>query len=103
MKAPLDRLIGMQLLSAGTDSEGSGLHFDGCMFAAYSRHESSVPLEELVGLKVLAVESQSNESLSIQFYGNQFFRVWTNATDYSGPEAFSARFSDGTWIIENGA
>ena len=100
MKNQLDRLVGMALIAAASDTDGAGLQFTGCTFSAYSTHTSSRPLVSLIGLSVHSVVRTNEDRLVIGFSAGETFTVSLRAQDYDGPEAFSARFADGTWIVE---
>ena len=100
MTKPLDRLVGMALVAADADTESAGLQFTGCTFSAYSKHVSSRPLASLIGLTVQSVAYSSEDALVINFSTGESFSVSLQPSDYVGPEAFCARFTDDPWIVE---
>jgi len=100
MSEPLESLVGMALLSAQTDNESAGLEFSGCSLSAYSRYSSSRPLQSLVGLTVKSISFLPEQSFVINLSGGEYFTVSLAPNDYVGPEAFSARFTGGPWVVE---
>ena len=100
MTKPLDRLVGMALLSAASDSESVGLKFSGCSFSAYSKTFASRPIASLVGLTVRSVLYANGDSLTLRLGEDDSFGLSLRPDDYVGPEAFCARFADGPWVIE---
>ena len=100
MTEPLDRLVGMALLAAAADAESVGLQFTGCVFSAYSKNVASRPIASLIGLTVRSVAYVSGDSLTLRLGEEDSFQLSLRPDDYSGPEAFCARFADGPWVIE---
>lgn len=100
MTNPLDRLIGMTLLAVTTEPGSVRLQFTGCDLSAYSKGRSSGPLASFIGKTVQSVTYSSTESLDLAFGAGKSFKVSLKHDDYTGPEAFCARFDDGMWIVE---
>jgi len=100
MTSPLDRLIGMKLVAARADEESVGLEFSACAFSGYTKYSSSSPLEVLVGRTVQDVYCEPESQLSIEFTGGEQFALSLAPSDYTGPEAFCARFADGPWVVQ---
>lgn len=98
MTKPLDRFIGMTLLSAEIASESAELRFSRCDFSAYSTYSSFPDFGSLVGQTVQSVVG-SMDRLVIRFAFGEFF-ISLHPDDYRGPEAFCARFADGPWVVE---
>lgn len=100
MTEPLDRLVGMSLLAAASDSESVGLQFSGCDFSAYSKTSASRPIAGLIGLTVRSVVYATGDSLTLRLGEDDSFALSLRPNDYVGPEAFCARFAHGPWVIE---
>jgi hypothetical protein len=100
MSQSLDRLSGMTLLAASSNEGGALLQFTDCVLAAYSSYAASRLLSSLVGLTVDSVDYSENASLGINFSSGDCFSISLRDENYVGPEAFSAEFSDGTYIVE---
>lgn len=100
MDNSLQRLVDMAILAAEADSESVGLEFTGCSFSAYSKHSSSRQLQSLVGLTVQSISHVPHKSLSISLSAGEHFTVSLAPSEYVGPEAYCARFTEGPWVVE---
>ncbi len=100
MDAPLNRLTGMSLNAVDESGGSVALLFDGCTLASFNPHLASVPLSQLVGARVASVSIQLGRSLLVRFSGGQDFSISLTDADYTGPEAFVARFRDGTIVSQ---
>ncbi len=90
----------MTLLAASSNESGALLQFTGCVLSTYSSFAASRLLADLVGLSVESVDYSESAWLSINFSSGDCFSISLRDEHYLGPEAFSAEFSDGTYIVE---
>ncbi|WP_299343912.1 hypothetical protein [uncultured Pseudoxanthomonas sp.] len=75
------------------------LNFTDCTIAVYSDHAASRALTSLIGLSVESIECSDDVRLDIRFGSGDVFSVSLLPEHYVGPEAFSAEFSDGTYVV----
>ncbi len=90
----------MKLIAAEAAGDLSSLRFSGCTLSAYSRYQSSEPLSSLVGLTVSSVRYSPDQAVTVTFSSQATFSISLAPADYTGPEAFGARFDNGPWIVE---
>ena len=96
----MQRLKGTRLVSISHGIENDvSLEFEGCILAAYNPWKATPELEQLVGRSDEAVATDANE-LALSFADGGIFVVSLRASDYRGPEAFSAHFKDGPIVVE---
>ena len=94
----LDRLIGQKVLSTEVDEGMVGLTLTDAIFVAYNPMQGAS--KEVEGASITSVRFHEKERLSLGFSNGRSLDVSLATADYTGPEAFSIRFSDGTIVVE---
>ena len=95
----LQQLLGQKVLES-EDSDGIyGLTLTDAVIAFYNPVIGAQP-NECIGSVVSSVEVVEKDRMSIVFSNGLSLNVSLKDADYSGPEAFSVRFSDGTIIVQ---
>ncbi|WP_062354332.1 hypothetical protein [Pseudoxanthomonas mexicana] len=89
----------MTLLAVSPGADVLSLNLTGCAIAVYSSHAASRPLSSLIALSVESVDCSDGVRLDIRFSSGDLFSVSLLPEHYVGPEAFSAEFSDGTYVV----
>lgn len=100
MSSRLARLEGMTLKEVFAAEDTLSLVFDGGTLAFYNPHQLTRPTSSLVGLTVKRVAFSRGLELKVCFRGGDEAAVSLKDADYTGPEAFCAKFQDGEIVVE---
>ena len=97
---PLNKLVGMRLLSVEVSTDTTSLRFDGCTFAGYSSAKNSQPINSIIGMHVETVLFDER-SFVVKFVERATISFSLVADECNGPEAFCAHFDDDIIVVEN--
>src|SRR6188474_3163443 len=95
----LGMLLGQRLDAVDSSTDSLGLAFDGCAFRSFTKFSASRPIQELVGLQVTSVETEPGRHVQLLFGKGGELVISLAEGDHTGPEAFSARFSNGSIVV----
>ncbi|UXK10321.1 hypothetical protein N5094_09115 [Shewanella putrefaciens] len=91
----LSRLVGEQLIELSQEGDELFARFGCGNLRAFSPVSLVGSVSELVGRVVQSIDFKDSESLILIMDGGATIQISLAPGDYSGPEAFCARFNDG--------
>ena len=95
----LDMLTGMRLKASHIDGDSASFQFEECLLIAYNTVQVFGRESELVGASVVRVELEAGNCLRVVLDIGASFEIDMRPASYTGPEALSARFSNGTIVV----
>lgn len=94
----LNRFIGEQLLDICQESDELFAHFGCGNIRAFTPFKLSCPAKDLVGKVVQSIKFEESEALVVRLNGATI-EISLQPIDYTGPEAFCARFNNGAIVV----
>lgn len=95
----LDNFVGQKLESTHAENGELGLRFSDATLAVFNPVSGSAP-ECCVGAKVQSVVFFEKQMVALKFNNQTEIVISLKETDYIGPEAFCASFSNGVIVVE---
>ena len=98
----LQRLVGQEVVDGEANEGTIGLVLSEAVLAAYNPTSGATP-SECVGATITHILLMEKDSFTLSLSNGKTLRISLRDIDYSGPEAFSVRFKDGTIVVEQQA
>ncbi|MCH7423195.1 hypothetical protein AYI92_17090 [Shewanella xiamenensis] len=97
----LRRLVGEHLVELSLEGGELFARFGCGSLRAFTPASLTGPVSELVGRVVQSINFKDSVALILIMGGGATIEISLAPSDYSGPEAFCARFNDGVIVVEN--